>query len=162
MKSAFVPEHFPSLIVSQEFCILLISFCFLQFLSWRVGQNAAWIKLKPESLYGYMACALRLFAHSSSSPKETLHKGVVDYFTDRPLTHLRLTINLISTFCTQFQLFVLFGINWRALSQWTCWDERRNISNGMSLNQNVRCTEQTFIQDWAKTGREDEMSPKLN
>ena len=55
-----------------------------------------------------MACALRLFAHSSSSPKEKLHKGAVDYFTDRPLTHLRLTINLSSTFCTQFRLFALF------------------------------------------------------
>ena len=119
MKSAFVSGHFPSLIFSQEFCILLIRFCFLRFLSWSVGQNAAWIKLKSDSLYGYMACALRLFA---SSPKETLHKGVVDYFTDRPLTHLRLTINLISTFCTQFQLFALFGINWRAVSKWTCWD----------------------------------------
>ena len=122
MKSAFVPGHFRSLIVSQEFYILLISFCFLRFLSWSVSQNAAWIKLKSELLYGYMACTLRLFPHSSSSPKEKLHKGVVDYFTDRPLTHLRLTINWISTFCTQFKLFALFGINWRALSQWTCWD----------------------------------------
>ena len=36
--------------------------------------------------------------------KNKLHKEVVDYSTDRPLTHLRLTINLISTLCTQFQL----------------------------------------------------------
>ena len=58
------------------------------------------------------------------------HKGVVDYSTDSwRLTYLRLTINLISTFCTQFQLFALkkiqlsalFGINWRAVSQWACW-----------------------------------------
>ena len=36
--------------------------------------------------------------------KNKLHKEVVDYSTDRPLTHLSLTINLISTFCTQFQI----------------------------------------------------------
>ena len=109
MKSAFVPGHFPSLFGSQEFCILLISFCFSRFLSWSRGQNGAWIQLKSELLHGYMACALRLFAHSSSLPRETLHKGVVDYFTDRPLTHPRLTVNLILTFCTQFQLFALLN-----------------------------------------------------
>ena len=31
-----------------------------------------------------------------------------------------LTINSISTSCTQFQPFSLFGINRRALSQWAC------------------------------------------
>ena len=84
------------------------------------------MKLKSELLFYYMTCDLRLFAHSSSSPKK-LHKEVVDYSTDRPLTHLALPINVISTFCTQFQLFalkqfqfsVLFGINRRALSQLT-------------------------------------------
>ena len=55
----------------------------------------------------FMACDLRLpFAHSSSSPKK-MHKGVVDYSIDSPLTRLRLTTNLISTFCNQFQLFAL-------------------------------------------------------
>ena len=66
------------------------------------------MKLKSELLfdYGFMTCDLRLFTHSSSSPKK-IHKGVVDYSTGRPLTHLALSINLISTFCTQFQLFAL-------------------------------------------------------
>ena len=67
------------------------------------------MKLKSQLLYDYMACdlSLRLFTHSSSSPKKKIHKGVVDYPTDRPLTHLELTINSVSTFCTQFQLFTL-------------------------------------------------------
>ena len=70
------------------------------------------MKLKSELLfdYGYMTCDLRLFAYSSSSPKK-IHKGVVDYSTGRPLTHLALSINLISTFCTQFQLFALKNFN---------------------------------------------------
>ena len=62
--------------------------------------------------------------------RKKLHEEVVDYFTGRLLTRLRLTINLISFFCTQFQLFALkkiqlsalFGINWRALSQRACWN----------------------------------------
>ena len=33
-----------------------------------------------------------------------------------------LSINLISTFCTQFQLSALFGINWHALSQSAWWN----------------------------------------
>ena len=96
-------------------------------ISWSVGENAAWTKLKSELLYGENGLWLHPFAHSSHS---WLHKGVFDYSADRPLTHdhLRLTINLISTFCTQFhffalkifQLSALFGINWRALSQWAC------------------------------------------
>ena len=76
------------------------------------------MKLKSELLfdYDYMTCDLRLFAHSSSSPQK-IHKGVVDYATGRPLTHLALSINLISTFCTQFQLFA------RKISTfWTVWD----------------------------------------
>ena len=55
---------------------------------------------------------------------------VVDYSTDRPLTLLRLTINLISNSAPSFQLFglekfhlsALFGINWSAFSQWVCWN----------------------------------------
>ena len=31
-------------------------------------------------------------------------------------------LHSISTFCTQFQFSALFGINWRALSQWACWN----------------------------------------
>ena len=70
------------------------------------------MRLKSELLfdYGYMTCDLRLFAHSSSSPKK-IHKEVVDYSTDRPLTHLVLSINWISNFCTQFQLFALKNFN---------------------------------------------------
>ena len=53
-------------------------------------------RVKSEWLHGYMTWDLRLFAHSSSLyRKDKLHKEVVDYSTDRPLTHLRLTINLI-------------------------------------------------------------------
>lgn len=33
-------------------------------------------------------------------------------------------LHSISTFFTQVQLPVLFGINWRALSQWACWEKR--------------------------------------
>ena len=51
-----------------------------------------------------IACNLRLFAHSSSSPKKKVLKGVVDYQQTRVTL---LAINLISTFCTQFQLFAL-------------------------------------------------------
>ena len=51
-----------------------------------------------------IACNLRLFAHSSSSPKKKVLKGVVDYRQTRVTI---LAINLISTFCTQFQLFAL-------------------------------------------------------
>ena len=51
-------------------------------------------------------------------PHRKIYKGVVDYSTDSPLTLLALSINLISTFCTEkFQLCVLFGINWHVLSQ---------------------------------------------
>ena len=129
MRSAFASRRFSCLIVSQEFCILPFGFCFWWFLSWSVGGNPAWTKLKSELLYGAHGLWLRLFAHSSHS---WLHKGVFDYSADRPLTHdhLRLTIYLILTFSTQFQLFALkifqlsalFGINWRALSQWECWN----------------------------------------
>ena len=103
----------------------------LLFLSWSVGQNAAWIKLKSELFYGvhglWFTSAICTFFILTEKKK---HKGVVDYSTDSPLTHLRLTTNLISTFCNQFQLFALkkfqlsalYGINWRALSQWACWN----------------------------------------
>ena len=113
---------FPVMSLLQEFCILLLGagwgapthgFCSFWFLSWSVecGSKCRAIsamKLKSELLfdYGYMTCDLPLFAHSSSSPKK-IHKRVVDYSTDRPFTHLALSINLISTFCNQFQLFAL-------------------------------------------------------
>ena len=43
--------------------------------------------------------------------EKELHKGLVDYYTDRLFTHLRLTINLISTFCTKkFNFLSLLGI----------------------------------------------------
>ena len=35
------------------------------------------------------------------------------------MTHL--SINLISTSCTWFQLSAQFGANWHVLTQWTCW-----------------------------------------
>ena len=74
-----------------QFVIRLLFFCGL-FLG-------VWIQMprvKSEWLHGYMTWDLRLFAHSSSLyRKDKLHKEVVDYSTDRPLTHLRLTINLI-------------------------------------------------------------------
>ena len=72
MKSGFVSRHFSCLIVRQEFCILLFGFCFFfsWFLSGSVGENTAWTKLKSELLYGIHGLGLRLFAHSSSSPKK--------------------------------------------------------------------------------------------
>ena len=53
------------------------------------------MKLKSELLfnYGCRTCDLRLFAHSPPSPKK-IRKGVVDCSTDRPFTHLALSINL--------------------------------------------------------------------
>ena len=95
----------------KNFAICYLAFVFLWFLSWGVDQNAAWKKLlKSEWLHGYMACDLRLFAHSPPSPKK-LRKGVVECSTDRPFTHLALSINLISTFCNQFQLSALKNFN---------------------------------------------------
>ena len=103
------------------------------------GQNASWMKLKSELLYVYVICdlILRLFAYSSSSPKKNYIKEFsIILLKDRlNWTHLSLTINLISTFCTKFQLFALkkislsalLGINWRALSQWACWNFCRYI-----------------------------------
>ena len=106
----------------QEFCILLLgagwggSYSWLLFLLVSFLECGLWVKmprncamkLKSELLfdYGDMTCDLRLFSHSSSSPK-TIHNGVVDYSTDRPWTHLALSINWISNFCSQFQLFAL-------------------------------------------------------
>ena len=49
--------------------------------------------------------------HILHPDRTKLHKGVVDYSTDRPLSHLALSINLVSTFCTQFVLFALKSFN---------------------------------------------------
>ena len=60
--------------------------------SWIVGIPREWSWNQNNLLlYVYMTCdlTLHLFAYFWSSPKK-LHKGVVDYSTDRPLTHLRL------------------------------------------------------------------------
>ena len=98
-------------------------FCFFWFLSWRVGQNAAQWNWN-QNCYLIMVTRLAIyvclhFLH----PHRKKYKGVVDYSTDKPFTHLALSINLISTFCNEeFQLCVLFGINWRVLSQWACWN----------------------------------------
>ena len=82
------PQHFMQ---SHCFLYLLFGFCFFWCLSWSVGQNAAWIKLKSELLYGAYGlwftsaiCTFFIFT------EKKLHKGVVDYSTDSPLTHLRL------------------------------------------------------------------------
>ena len=100
MKIAFVSRNVSCLIVSQEFCILLFCFCFFWFLSRSVGQNAAWIKLKSELLYG---------VHSL-------------WFTS-VCTVFILTEKKFQLFAIKkFQLSPLFGINWRPLNQWACWN----------------------------------------
>ena len=118
MKGYFVLRSFscfecPSRIL--HFAISLIhGFYFCWFLSWSVGQYAApqwnWNQNCYLIMVTWLIRDIRLFAHSSSSPKK-IQKGVVDYSTGRPLTHLALSINLISTFCTQFQLFALKNVN---------------------------------------------------
>ncbi len=49
-------------------------------------------------------------------------------------------LHSISTFCTQFQLSALFGINWRALSQWAC---RNFCMYGILL-----IVQQTWSRQW--------------
>ena len=73
-KVLLFQNTFHVFIFSQEFCILLFGFCFFWFVSWRVGQNVAWMKLKSELLFGFMSSDLRLFAHFSSSPKKIVLK----------------------------------------------------------------------------------------
>ena len=118
------------LIVSQKFCIVLeafVSFVECGIFQWnrRIFSKLVeypWPKLKKKKAttnkqtktkkhknawkryFFLIACNLRLFAHSSSSPKKKVLKGVVDYQQTRVTL---LAINLISTFCTQFQLFAL-------------------------------------------------------
>ena len=134
MKSAFfLPlslNFINVLIVSQKFCIVLeafVSFVECGIFQWnrRIFSKLVeypWPKLKKkkqqqqtnkqkqktyksvETIYFLIACNSRLFAHSSSSPKKKVLKGVVDYQQTRVTI---LAINLISTFCTQFQLFAL-------------------------------------------------------
>ena len=118
-KVRLFQDIFHVLVVSQSFCILvfqaIVSCGFLD--CW----YAARIKLESELLYVYMICDLnlRLFAYSSSLPKKE-HKGVVDYSPDTTdWTHLTPTINLISTFCTQFQLF---GLKYFIFSLWARWN----------------------------------------
>ena len=148
MKSAFVWRvpcfdclsrilHFPSRLL---------------FLSWSVGQNAA--LSKSELLYGCMAfdvgrygCLHILHPHRKESTSRSCR-----LFSLMTL----LTVNFISTFCTQFQLLctqfqlsVLFWIKWRALSQWACWNflhvyyKRKRISVDRALiemSQNITLT----------------------
>ena len=118
------------LIVSQKFCIVLeafVSFVECGIFQWnrRIFSKLVeypWPKLKKKKqqqtnkqkqkniknawkrYFFLIACNLRLFVHSSSSPKKKVLKGVVNYQQTRVTI---LAINLISTFCTQFQLFAL-------------------------------------------------------
>ena len=104
--------------VLQEFCILLLVL-FMAFVS--VGfflgvrvkmprrneteiRIAIWLWL--HDLYVIYVCLHIIHPH-----RKKIHKEVVHYSTGRPLTHLALSINLISTFCTQFQLFALKNFN---------------------------------------------------
>ena len=133
-------EIFPVLSVLQEFCILLFGRAQGRVRTpqnrTEIRINTAQNKIrKPQTVWfcktaipqlklkvpakphqkssktaGYRTCDLRLFAHSPPSPKK-LRKGVVDCSTDRPFTHLALSINLISTFCNQFQLSALKNFN---------------------------------------------------
>ena len=60
------------------------AFCYLAFVSsgfFRLVCGSKCPVNESELLCGYMAYDLRLFAHSSSSPKKKMHKKVVEYST---------------------------------------------------------------------------------
>ena len=113
MKSAFASRHFSCFDYQSRILHFAIWLLFLLVsFDWSVGQNAPWMNQNCFVVAWLMiyVCLHILHPHR----KKKTHKGVADYSTDRPLTHL--------TFGTQFQLSALFGINWRALSQWACWN----------------------------------------
>ena len=122
-------DIFPVLRVCEEFCILLsIGFCVFWFISWSVGQNATWMNEAEISMVTWLViksvCTFFILTE-----KKKIHKAVSSYSTDRPLTHMALSIKLISTFCTQFQIFAQKHFNFLhslglidVLSvQWACW-----------------------------------------
>ena len=115
-------DIFDVLIVSQEFCF----FCYLAFVSsgfFRLECGSKCPVNESELLCGYMAYDLRLFTHSSSSPKKKIHKKVVEYSTDRPSTHLRRKFNWfqLSTFLQEKKLnSLLLSANKRAEIFATC------------------------------------------
>ena len=116
-------DIFAVLIVSQEFCFF---FCYLAFVSsgfFRLECGSKCPVNESELLCGYMAFDLRLFAHSSSSPKKKIHKKVVEYSTDRPSTHLRRKFNWfqLSTFLQEKKLnSLLLSANERSEIFATC------------------------------------------
>ena len=103
------------------------SFCFKTFFMFDCQSFVGvWIKMSRERScwnHGFMVTWLVIYVclyvlHPYRKSK--LHKEeVVDYSTDRPLTHLALNFNFLHK---KIQLSALFGINWRALSQWACWN----------------------------------------
>ena len=122
MKSVFASRHFCCFDCQSRilfFCAIWLLFLLVSF-DWSVGQNAPWMS---ELLCGYMAYDLRLFAHSSSSPKKKIHKKVVEYSTDRPSTHLRRKFNWfqLSTFLQEKKLnSLLLSANERSEIFATC------------------------------------------
>ena len=128
MESAFVSRHFSCFDCQSRilhFTIWLL-FLMVSFLECGSKCRVNYAEIRIALVTWLLIC---VFLHIFHPYWQKLHKGVVDYSTDRPLTPCRLTINLVSTFCSKFQLFALktfklsslFGINWRALSQWACW-----------------------------------------
>ena len=99
------------------------AFCYLAFVSpgfFRLECGSKCPVNESELLCGYMAYDLRLFTHSSSSPKKKIHKKVVEYSTDRRSTR-------------KFNWFQLSTLNFNflhtkkvklcaAFSQWACWN----------------------------------------
>ena len=117
-----------SVLASRHFCCfdcqsrILFFFCYLAFVSsgfFRLECGSKCPVNESELLCGYMAFDLRLFAHSSSSPKKKIHKKVVEYSTDRPSTHLRRKFNWfqLSTFLQEKKIKLS-----ATLSQWTLWN----------------------------------------
>ena len=110
-------DIFDVLIVSQEFCF----FCYLAFVSsgfFRLECGSKCSVNESELLCGYMAYDLRLFAHSSSSPKK---KKYIKKLSNILLTDPQLTWggNLTDF---NFPRFCKKKIKLSAtLSQWTLW-----------------------------------------
>ena len=109
-------DIFYVLIVSQEFCF----FCYLAFVSsgfFRLECGSKCPVNESELLCGYMAYGLRLFAHSSSSPKKKYIKKLSNILLTDP--QLTWGGNLTDF---NFPRFSRKKIKLSAtLSQWTLW-----------------------------------------
>ena len=132
MKSAFVSKHFScfyfqSRILHFAIWLLFLLVCFLESGSkCRVNEAEIRIAFWFHVFWFTSVCTFFILTEKNCL------KGVVDYSTDRPLTHPRLTIKLISTFCTLDSISTFctrknstflhcLRLIWRVLSQWACW-----------------------------------------